>query len=243
MGNSSTNFNKNALGGTIRGIFALNARTLWRALFISVTAALSSFAVHVSHAQSAMRNTAKTDSMIQAQRWDVSIDLFRLSYGKSQSVMIRYGTWNKGAWRLCLGNGGYSDLKVGSEPDTLGGQTPVPDYRHKGASLDFQLGYEAHKSIKRHQLFFGSDITYQFSFGSYTYPPNGRGSISTIGLGPFVGVKYRILGRLSVSIEAQAHFAYNVQRFAPNQGTAWDDNRLLSVNFYPVHSINLSYHF
>ncbi|MGV3604696.1 MAG: hypothetical protein ACO1N1_25955 [Dyadobacter fermentans] len=179
-------------------------------------------------------------------RWDVSLDLYQLFYNGGGNVMLRYMPNNKyGAYRFQIGSSHFSNRnsRTPSIDTTTNQPTIGAKYQLKGANVDIKIGYEFHKGKGRHQVFFGGDLGYSYDYGNNNYNGIGTYRNNTVALYPFIGVKYRILNRLSLSTEMTVRTLYYVQKQYDSRDNLIADDKMFAVNFVPLRLINVSYHF
>ncbi|MHA4739631.1 hypothetical protein [Dyadobacter sp. MSC1_007] len=206
-------------------------------IFVVIISTGSVFAQSTSDTQKEPDNTGKS------YKYDISLDLYQLFLNGKANVMYRYGSWEKGAFRVQLGASNWgrrenNSSKFDTIPDPSGSK-----FIYKSGYIDFKVGYEFHKSINKHQIFYGSDIGYSHYFANNNQINNGVLRNNTISLSPFFGLKYRILPRLSASIELALSLDYYVQRAFSHQDVQLSEDKQLSVSFIPLRFLNVSYHF
>ncbi|TLU99084.1 hypothetical protein [Dyadobacter luticola] len=212
---------------------------LLAAMYFSVNAAFAQQPIEKPPEKTKFNNKDLT-----AFKWDASLNVYQLFRSGSGTLMLRYAPHKNGAYRLSLGllNSGTNKYQV--YQDSLGSPSTDPYvFRKIGRALEIQLGYERQKNVGRHQLFFGMDAQAYYSY-DHSQPsmilPIRMYVLSAI---PFVGIKYRILNRLSVSAETGASFSVRLYR-----NLDFDKNIIAKqtgyfLSFESLRVINLSYHF
>jgi hypothetical protein len=192
----------------------------------------------------AQKNSMKIDSVPKPCKWDVSLDLYQLFYSGSGNVMIRYSPTPKGAFRLSIGNSSIGNRKNLQYLDSTGARLndPYVLLKTKGSNLSLRSGYEFHKNSGRHQLYYGLDAVFIYTyFGNFD--PVLPASIHNFGLTPFIGVKYQILNRLSLSAELSCSLSYRVLKGFNDEHRVVSKDKSYYANFEPLRFINISYHF
>ncbi|MCF0075219.1 hypothetical protein LZD49_32350 [Dyadobacter sp. CY261] len=176
-------------------------------------------------------------------KYDLSIDLYQLFSNGEATVMLRYGSWEKGALRAQLGTSYFSNRENNSSQFDTIPQPPSSKFKFKTGNLNLRIGYEFHKSYDKHQIFYGSDIGYGHYFADNSYINVGVAKNNKISLTPFFGVKYKIIPRLSVSMEMALSMEYFVQSQFNHLNIKQGEDKQLSISFYPLRFLNVSYHF
>lgn len=157
--------------------------------------------------------------------------------------MFRYGSWERGAFRVQLEASNWDRRENNSSKfDTIPGPAGSK-FIYKAGSVNFGAGYEFHKSKNKHQIFYGSDIGRGHYFANNNQANNGVLRNNTITISPFFGVKYRILFRLSASMEMALSLDYYVQRAFSHQDVQFAEDKQLSLSFLPLRFLSVSYHF
>ena len=199
-------------------------------------------------AESMAQHSDSPQTSSDPYKFDVSLDLYNLFYKGEAGVMLRYALSPKGALRLRL-EGSVGKTEHAGQL-TQGGPT-VPLMTYKSYVYDVALGYEFHKNRDRFQLFYGPEVSYRRQLGEFTYYPGYANpkisppDISIFRAGAFVGLKYYILKRLSVSSET--HLSYsrltNKAYDFDNPGILVIDSRSNFVSFTGLRFLNVSFHF
>ncbi|RLD63963.1 MAG: hypothetical protein DRJ01_02320 [Bacteroidetes bacterium] len=141
----------------------------------------------------------------------------------------------------------------------------------------FCLGYEAHRNLKRTQFYYGIDFSYTYSklsnkstnVNEQRYYPNVNDTVysmitvlytnsiedkmNTYGINPFMGIKYFITPKLSISTETQLVFEVYYEKLTqknannhpsyPYENTTTKNNDGFSSKFGPIGTLSISYHF
>ncbi|WP_149241885.1 hypothetical protein [Dyadobacter sp. 32] len=184
---------------------------------------------------------AQKDSLVLF-KWDVSLDVLNLFKGY-RGVMIRYAPGSRGAFRLAISSLSHSTDEHFQYYDTTGTVPQHQLYKRKTFNLSTLLGYERRKDYGRHQLFYGMDIGVDYNWAREYIVTLYPAKVYSIGVHPFVGLKYRVSNRLSISAEALFTAQRKiVKNFGPRNIVASKSN---SYGFAldPLRLINISYHF
>jgi hypothetical protein len=195
------------------------------------------------------------EKKIKRYQWEVAANpLFfinpsaTLPYVSTPSILFRRHTENirkktlvKGALRLRVGL--YANLR---QADSLGSLSINPSTAISVASgTNFlsllQIGKEWQKQIGRFQLLYGMDIEHQFEYrkDDLLFPQIGSTNIHRVALNPFLGVKFFIDARFSLSFESTWSFFYTRGKRKQKQLSYSD----FATNIFPVYAVNFSYYF
>lgn len=195
---------------------------------------------------------------IERYSWDIGTDLLFLINKNvvPPSVFVR---WNRekdnqlSAYRFRLGADFAQHLNPNKIDTSWAGNT---GFKKTAFTLFSSVGKEWQKQFNQFQLCYGADLFLQYSrevyetailFGEDYYP---RYRNLTTGISPFVGMKFFIHSRISLSAEAHMNIAYNSMGMdlfyaAANPPT----NKKTTANFFqvrfnqPLYVLQLSYHF
>jgi hypothetical protein len=144
-----------------------------------------------------------------------------------------------GAFRLALWGGILKDRSYGMNPDSL---TFRANHWHIGTTL----GYEWQKNIKKHQLYYGVETFYYYrsdGSGSVVNPYHETRAHLWL-MGPFIGVKYRILPQLSFSVETWVNLSFTQQsNWDHVENRSEGHSRSIGIGLDPFKALSLSYHF
>lgn len=185
---------------------------------------------------------------LQIFNWEASIDLYGLIRNGEGKVYLKYANRPNSAYRISI-LGGISNTSAEDKFD-LNGNSQNGKYVERGNSFGLSLGHEWRKNKKKHQLYFGVELDLYRSQQSHSYPFDWQGpkvgsyQIYRIGILPFVGVKYHLTNRLSISSECSLDFSHAV-----NKNLRFNSNEVISIGkstgiyFKPFRLINVSYHF
>lgn len=175
-------------------------------------------------------------------KWDASLDVLNLFKGFS-GVMIRYSPGYKGAFRFAIGNVSHVKNEHTQYYDTTGTVPQQQLYKRKTFNISTLLGYEWRKDYGRHQLFYGTDLGFDYNWAREYVVTLYPAKVYSMSVHPFVGLKYRISNRLSISAEALFTARYStVKSFGPRK-TVKSKGETYGFAFDPLRLINVSYHF
>lgn len=188
-----------------------------------------------------------SDDFVNKYKWDVSLDTYRLFRNGGATVFFKYSSNKKGAFRMAIEDGGANRSTFETTGlDTISIKGNI--IRHT-TNIGIVTGYEWRKSIGRHSLYCGGDISFIFrssrtKYINYTIPQFLPSRDYVINLIPFIGLKYQLFDRLSLSSEANINLGYNVRNIlTPDRRDIESSAKTLGVGFNPLRLINLSYHF
>ncbi|MCF0050118.1 hypothetical protein LXM25_08630 [Dyadobacter sp. LJ53] len=186
----------------------------------------------------------QTSKEFKDYKWDASLDMYYIFYGYS-TVMIRYAPKLKGAYRLSIGHhtaGFDNDLKyVDSLDDPL--NDPALRVSSRNYKVVAKVGYEFRKNAGKHQLIYGLDVNIAYDDLKQQNPIYHPERRFAGGLYPFVGLKYRILNRLSISAETTISIHYTKSQSFNEDGSLTYARRYFGSDFNPLSALNVSYHF
>ncbi|MGN7889455.1 hypothetical protein [Dyadobacter sp. 22481] len=211
-------------------------------IFFKCILALGTICTLYSPVATAQEGT-KDEKKVPSYKSDISLDLYQLFSNGKANVMFRYGTWEKGALRIQLGSSYLSNRENNSSKFDTIPDPPNSKFKYKTGDIDVRIGYEFHKSVNKHQIFYGSDIGYTHYFANNSQVNNGVIRNNSISITPFFGLKYRILPRLSASMEMALSLNYYVQSAFSHQNVKLAEDNELSLSFFPLRFLNVSYHF
>ncbi|MCF2486895.1 hypothetical protein [Dyadobacter sp. CY347] len=215
----------------IRTFILLLAGTLWLSL-------------HVYGQEKPPEITKKASKEFKDFKWDASIDMYYIFYGYS-TVLLRYAPKSKGAYRLSIGHhtaGVQEDYTfVDSAQKPL--EDPAISASNRNYNVVAKVGYEFRKNAGQHQLFYGLDVNIAYDNLKQREPIYHPERRLSGGLYPFVGLKYRILDRLSISAETTIAFNYTNWRTYTEDGYLAHSNKHFGTHFNPLSALNVSYHF
>lgn len=159
--------------------------------------------------------------------------------------MLRYSPNQKGSIRILVGNSSVSVRNAYQYNDSTGKPLAslVKVLKSKNGTISTRLGYEFHLNSGRHQIYYGADLSY--TYYSYNTKPITvvPYNVTDIALNPFVGVKYRILERLSASVEITGSIYRNVVKTKSLVASTEAKDKSHGFSFNPLRVINVSYHF
>ncbi|MCF2500896.1 hypothetical protein [Dyadobacter chenhuakuii] len=213
----------------MRAFILLLAGTLW-------------LSIHVYGQEKPPETTKKASKEFKDYKWDVNIGLHGW-VGAFSNLMIRYSPKQKGAFRFSLENHDSRKTKDWFLTDTLGNPIDRPVVKDESFNVVAIVGYEFRRNSGKQQIFYGVDL--QPSINNYTdhkqtsYPLRIYG----LGLNPFIGLKYRILNRLSVSAETSFSVKLEASRAHDlNDNFVRWKSKNIYTSFNPLKVINISYH-
>lgn len=208
----------------------------------------------------AQAQTEETQREVTRYPWDVSTDLLFVIDKNvvPPSVLVRRNTKTKKdrltAYRFRLG-GDYSEHLDPAPVDT---GLSATSYRKTALVSFVSIGREWQKQWNQFQLFYGTDLFVRYDLevleyaiinGNDYYPKRKN---LTVGVSPFIGMKFFIDSRISVSTEAHVDFSRYSEKtigYVPgpdpnNIDTDTVVNDYFQINFnQPLYVLNLSYHF
>jgi hypothetical protein len=210
--------------------------------FILLLAGMLWLSLHVHGQEKPPEKVKQTNKDFKDYKWDVSIGLHGW-VGAYSNLMIRYSPKSKGAFRFSLENHDSRITKDWFLTDTLGNSINRPVVKDKSFNVVAIVGYEFRRNSGKQQIFYGVDL--QPSINNYTdhkqtsYPLRIYG----LGLNPFIGIKYRILNRLSISAETSFSVKFEASRAHDlnDKFIRWKSKNIYT-SFNPLRVINISYH-
>lgn len=153
-------------------------------------------------------------------------------------------------------------LRIGSSFSVSNSTSENEDQYSRDSKSNYfapRLGYEFHQNIKNWLLFYGADLQYSYSYNSQKTDYIGNSYMNSsestyksnrIGLRPFVGVKYKINNKFSITTETGILASYNtsenteIQSFEINPD---EENTTKSTGFSallePLGLVSLNFHF
>ena len=189
-------------------------------------------------------------------RWDVSTDLLWLINKNTipPSVFVRLNTEKNGrlmAYRFRLG-GQYSEHL-----------NPIDTISSTGTETDLRafvsIGKEWQKQYNQLQLFYGTDLFFDYRLFQIEAVQDEKGWLPrhrdiSLGLSPFVGMRYFIHPRISFSTEAHVNAYFHQSYLKVLLGGLTDPENpdpifgTLRLNYFrlnisPIYIINFTYHF
>jgi len=181
-------------------------------------------------------------------KFDLSLDLYNLFVRGNAGVMLRYGQKDVGAFRVRLSGSTGKTINSGQSVPSA---PVVPFLTSKSTQYDASVGYEFHKNRKNFQLFFGPELSIYRLVGKneyatgYSGPSIGRPDVRILQTGGFIGVKYFILKRLSISSETHLSYKWSTTKVYEIDITekmiGQGESRYLS--FDQLRFLNVSFHF
>jgi len=173
-------------------------------------------------------------------KWDASIGVNNWGLGYS-NLMLRYAPKLKGAYRFSIENHNSSVGKDHYYADSSG--NAVAHRIMKNFQAVTSLGYEFRRNKGRHQIFYGTDLQFSFRTSDDRMRDFYPNRAFAFGIHPFVGIKYRILNRLSVSGETTLLFDYNIeQAFGSSKHVKTSNRSYFSTYYNAIQIINVTYH-
>jgi hypothetical protein len=176
---------------------------------------------------------------------ELNLDLYSLLRSGTTTVMFRYAPHSHGAYRFALGNSSASHRNAYVYSDSSGklNSIPMKTLDSKAVAANARVGYELRKNSGKHQLYYGLD--FEFNYYSFYVKPHDILPYRNYGysLVPFVGVKYRLLGRLSLSVEMNGSVSYRILKIRTLTGDPAAKDTYFDFAFDPLRAINVSYHF
>ncbi|MCE7061345.1 hypothetical protein [Dyadobacter sp. CY343] len=178
-------------------------------------------------------------------KWDVTLKLYPLIATGHMGIMTRYSPNEKGAFRLAFENIEFGKTKSvqyivvvdGPRLDTVRVTTSKFGYGYQ------RIGYEIHFNSGRHQLYCGMDLGFAFAYDRYN-PADARGSRRyDLSANPLVGLKYRVLDRLSLSAELAGSLAYHHRSLIAHNRDIINENMMWTISLDNFYMFNISYHF
>lgn len=194
------------------------------------------------------------NSEIKPYKWDVGADLLWLIDKNSvpPSVFVRLNTDKNNrlsAYRFRLG-GDYTEHL--NAIDTLSSTQTKTNLK-----VFASLGKEWQKQYDQFQLFYGSDLFLNYRLFIFEYSKDEEGFFPkerdiSLGVSPFVGMRYFLSSRISFSTEAHLNiyfhewdkktFYANPDPWAPLE-VVRHRVHYLKMNVNPIYALNLHYHF
>jgi hypothetical protein len=194
------------------------------------------------------------DDAFPRYKWEVGTDLLFFTKWRNvpPSLFVRLNTGSRAAWRFRVG-GNYSEHLNPLAIDTsLTGTTQIKTNLIAFAST----GREWQRQMGRFQFFYGSDIFTQYFLrraelaivlGKDYFPKDKEFSI---GVSPFLGVKFFIHPQVSLSAESHIdlyYYSFKRENFAHNgYEFFYSDFKLkyFKTDFdSPIYVLNLMFHF
>lgn len=159
----------------------------------------------------------------------------------SLGMNYRYHTGN-GAWRIGL------ELSFRSERS----DNEYSKSKNSQLSTGLRSGYEFHKTFKKVEIFYGTDLfaTYASSSGEYKTKGSWDESSNTsdnlqIGISPLAGVRYYITPNLSLSTETQFRMNYYQNWYQSSynldESNSFSDG--FQMGFAPIGILSFNIHF
>ncbi len=110
------------------------------------------------------------------------------------------------------------------------------------------IGIEFKQSYKRINVFYGSDVRgiIQQEISNSSSSSNSEQSEYGMGLSPFIGIKYFINKRISISTETSFNILYSKQIYkftSPNSPFYESNSKTLSANLSPLGIFSINFHF
>jgi hypothetical protein len=176
-------------------------------------------------------------------------NVFQLEGGNRIGIMYKR-SFSKGALRI------GSSFGVSSSTSENEDQYSQESKSHYFAP---RLGYEFHQNIKNWQLFYGADLQYSYSYAhqktdyiNNSYQDNREitHKKNSIGVRPFVGVKYQINNWFSVTTETGLLAAYKTSKMTELQRyeSSPDEKNITKTTGFsallePLGLVSLNFHF
>ncbi|MDO1451705.1 hypothetical protein Q0590_35860 [Rhodocytophaga aerolata] len=194
---------------------------------------------------------------VERYTWDIGTDLLFL-INKNVVPPSLFVRWNRekdnklSAYRFRLG----ADFAQHLNPNKIDTSWAGSSFKKTAFTLFSSVGKEWQKQFNQFQLFYGADVFLQYTYEVYEgailfgkdYYPRNRNLIT--GISPFVGMKFFIHSRISLSAEAHANMAYNSMAIHSFDAVANPPTpSKLTANFFqlrfnqPLYVFQLSYHF
>ena len=178
-------------------------------------------------------------------KWDVSLNLYPLIRSGHLGFLIRYSPNQRGAFRLAFDNVQFGKTKStqyigvidGPRLDTIRVTTSTFGYGTQ------RIGYEVHFNSGQHQLYCGMDLGFFFNYERHNPGIAHTSRMYQLSANPFVGLKYRVLDRLSLSAELSGQLLYQLRSVIAHNRETMSDNKLWALSVESSHFFNISYHF
>ncbi|WP_439556017.1 hypothetical protein [Dyadobacter sp.] len=178
-------------------------------------------------------------------KWDLSLNMYPLVKTGRLGFLIRYSPNQKGAFRLSFDNVQFGKTKSaqyigvidGPRLDTIRVTTSTFGYGTQ------RIGYEVHFNSDQHQLYCGMDLGFFFYYERHNPGIAHTSRMYKLSANPFVGLKYRVLDRLSLSAELSGQLVYQLSSVIAHNRETMSDNKLWALSIESSHFFNISYHF
>lgn len=202
---------------------------------------------------------------VNNDQWEVGMDVIWLLKNDyyHPTVFIRKNTirpkkqefgFRKNAYRLSLDLSLQQELDYQISSNNLNTINHNFPQRHTSNQLSFRLGYEWSKKLKSLDLYYGNDLYFGFLDGKGQFRYNARNNDLeiyknrgySIGIIPFVGLKYKITNHILASIEGNLWLIYNYSKANTTRQPDYEHEvrrQYLKMNFVPVRMIAISYLF
>lgn len=191
-------------------------------------------------------------------KWELGTDLLFLVNRNTvpPSVFVRLNSNHFTAWRFRVGGSYAANTSTPPGWIHLPSSTGLTGIKTRMDAF-LGVGREWQRDLGRFQLFYGSDIAFRlfsqrdkqgvFDQGKRFLPFRRE---TSVGLSPFIGMKYFIHPQVSVSAESHLDFYYRLLKLDSFAGNAngeisfsTDRWAYLLADFRPLYVFHLSYHF
>ncbi|KAA0991515.1 hypothetical protein [Dyadobacter aurulentus] len=178
-------------------------------------------------------------------KWDLTLHLVPHLLNGNVGFMARYSPNQKGAFRLAIDNVEFGKTKSaqyigvidGPRLDTIRVTTVKYGYGRQ------RIGYEIHFNSERHQLYSGVDLGFAYNYERHNPGLAYSARKHDFSAHPFVGVRYRLLNRLSLSAELSGELKYQRQSLIAHNRDTISKDELWAITIDSIHLLNISYHF
>ena len=178
-------------------------------------------------------------------KWDVSLNLYPLVKTGRLGFLIRYSPHQKGAFRLSFDNVEFGKTMAAQYIGVING--PLLDTIRVTTSKfgygNQRIGYEIQFNSGQHQFYCGMDLGFLFNYERYNPADAYASRMHNWSANPFLGLKYRILDRLSVSTELGGELVYHHRSLIAHNRETIMENKLWGLSLDSFHWLNISYHF
>lgn len=159
--------------------------------------------------------------------------------------MVRYSPNQKGAFRLAIDNIEFGKIRVTQYTGTIDGPRldTILIANIKYGYGQQRIGYEVHFNSERHQLYSGVDLGFEYNYERHNPGLAYSARKYKFSAHPFVGVKYRLLNRLSLSAELGGALTYKRHSLIAHNRDIVSKDELWAFTMDSIHLLNISYHF